>query len=743
MRAFWDQSHEGRNFGDALTAALLPGITWSEPELAELFGVGSSAEAIPAGYRGYVLGTGAMYAKTRLDLSSAKVLAVRGALTAKAAGLSDVLLADLGLLAPDLYGSVLRDVAVGWMPHYVDDRDRDGLRIDVLADPDEIVARASRCERIVTSSLHGLILADALGIPSMWDPHPGVEGKGFKFRDYASSFGETIKPHVWRQAPVEKVAQKQAALRQAIRSLPRPRAVFLVPRRDDNGHRDRLWAWCKARWQRYFPDVAIYEGHHDDGPFNRSAGINRAAALADQDGPWEVGIVIDSDVFLTVSQVRQAIDTARRTGKVTWAHTRWREFHEEYTKRTLEAGTDFGPELDSEDMDVLVQRTNPLSWSCCIAIPRVVWDDLGGFDERFRGWGWEDMAFASAVMGLYDFERLPGDVYNLWHPRSPDRIVKGQPRSTASESYVGNARLGRRYMIALRRDHGKHERLLPSDPDEMARDIDNLLADERSWAEEARRHGMPDWSGWWPTLEELRDSAKAFRADHVADETVTLVVHSGGPLERWEARSAYLRKSLASLAKHVNGPIVQRVLYSDWPAEVRPELDAIAQKHGLYVVGGGNKGYTESRRALWSYLSRRAVGSYVFATEDDFLYERDVDLAPMIRALDADRSLLQVALLRDPYPSEVERGGILGWPADQFTPAGKNGDSRLEHRLFFTANPSLFRRELTEREWPGGTSSERRYGDYLLRDTRARFALWGSGEAWTTHIGKVRAGDVY
>jgi hypothetical protein len=71
------------------------------------------------------------------------------------------------------------------------------------------------------------------------------------------------------------------------------RTVFLVPRRNDNGPRDKLWAYCRARWETYFPDIPIFEGHHDDGPFNRSAAVNRAAKLA---GEWDLGIVIDSDV---------------------------------------------------------------------------------------------------------------------------------------------------------------------------------------------------------------------------------------------------------------------------------------------------------------------------------------------------------------------------------------------------------------------------------------------------------------
>jgi hypothetical protein len=101
---------------------------------------------------------------------------------------------------------------------------------------------------------------------------------------------------------------------------------------------------------------------------------------------------------------------------VTWAHRRWRGLSESWTKRSWTTGGTSAPKSTDDDMDILVERTNPISWSCCIVIPRAVWDDLGGFDERFRGWGFEDMALQSIVVGLYGHERIAGDVYHLWHP---------------------------------------------------------------------------------------------------------------------------------------------------------------------------------------------------------------------------------------------------------------------------------------------------------------------------------------
>jgi len=521
------------------------------------------------------------------------------------------------------------------------------------------------------------------------------------------------------------------------------RVVLLVPRRADHGQRDRLWEWARARWSAIFPEWPIYEGHHETGPFNRSAAVNLAADLADEDGRWDVGVVIDSDVFLRRSAVLAAVLRAAETGKVTWPHTRWRGLSELWTKRMMGDRHDFGPELEHDDMDVLVERTNPLSWSCCIAIPRAAWDRLGGFDERFRGWGFEDMAFQSAVVGLLGFERLDADVYHLWHPRSDERITKGEPAITATAGYVQNGRLGRRYMIALRRDHQQHDRIAPWAPGELERDLANLRRDEEKFEMLARRHGLEDWSEWWPTLEELVEGAKAARTEEYP--AVAMIVRTGGLTETWPERAGYLRRSLASLVENVTGTISRRVIYADWADELRPELEEIAAEFGFYIVGAGQHGFTASTIRLWRYIDTRVTEPFVFLAEDDFEYLRPVDLRPMAETLRRSPRLRQLALLREPcFARELEPGDhILGWDRSGFEDRDQDRPdrARLEHRLFWTMNPSLFPRDVARTPWPMARSSERVFGDLLLRDPGARFAFRGSGEAWIRHIGEVTATD--
>ncbi len=64
--------------------------------------------------------------------------------------------------------------------------------------PLEVVAEIGACKRIVTSSLHGMITADAFGIPRRVEISPALlnetEGGDFKFRDYSASISTRFEP---------------------------------------------------------------------------------------------------------------------------------------------------------------------------------------------------------------------------------------------------------------------------------------------------------------------------------------------------------------------------------------------------------------------------------------------------------------------------------------------------------------------------------------------------------------------
>jgi hypothetical protein len=156
--------------------------------------------------------------------------------------------------------------------------------------------------------------------------------------------------------------------------------------------------------------------------------------MADSVERWDVALIIDSDTVSNHDSVWEAIRYADQTGGLAVAHTQRHMMTERATKDILSGNR------KTWKRGSMIERTWRDSVSCAIAIKRSTWDAIGGFDERFEGWGFEDTAFHFAcetIIGL-PIKKIPGDCYHLWHPPSPET-------SRSSPTYLRNHILRRRY----------------------------------------------------------------------------------------------------------------------------------------------------------------------------------------------------------------------------------------------------------------------------------------------------------
>jgi pyruvyltransferase len=192
-----------QNFGDCLTPLLLERFAgvrsaWAPPETARVVCVGSILEHLPAGWTGTVAGAGKLAEGSRVDLRAAQILALRGPLSARGIR-GDYVVGDPGLLADELVVTATRRHPLGVIPHWSDTRlvmnpafkVPGRVVIDPRGDPLTVVRTIGECEAIVASSLHGIVVADAFGIPRQIEYCASFEHEGgmFKFRDHCAAVG--------------------------------------------------------------------------------------------------------------------------------------------------------------------------------------------------------------------------------------------------------------------------------------------------------------------------------------------------------------------------------------------------------------------------------------------------------------------------------------------------------------------------------------------------------------------------
>lgn len=198
--------HVGRpNFGDDINPTFFRRVGERPVRFAidrdrpHLFGAGSILErATPASI---VCGSGLLRPPVG-PLADAEIVAVRGALSLAACRRPEgVWLGDPLVLVDAFAPQTAKRHRFGFVPHVRSTprwrRLNAGRRhlIHPGWRPWRVIEEIASCDVVFSQSLHGLIVADALGIPNVWvAPADSMTGGRFKFDDYFSTLDAPREP---------------------------------------------------------------------------------------------------------------------------------------------------------------------------------------------------------------------------------------------------------------------------------------------------------------------------------------------------------------------------------------------------------------------------------------------------------------------------------------------------------------------------------------------------------------------
>lgn len=226
--------------------------------------------------------------------------------------------------------------------------------------------------------------------------------------------------------------------------------------------RDRIWAWLRRYWRRHLPGARIIIGYDSSVPFSKTAAVNAAAAKARGD----ILIILDADAYVSpelVLRCANEIRQARRRGRRLWfvPYRRCYRLSESATERVLTSSPRNPWRPDDPPLQTYLDHdhgTRPQyghHYMAMIAIlPREAFEEVGGMDPRFSGWGGEDISFMRAVDTIYvNHKTVDHAVFHLRH----DTLGLGINRQWAGQTKrMPFALLGARYQAA----YGDRARML-------------------------------------------------------------------------------------------------------------------------------------------------------------------------------------------------------------------------------------------------------------------------------------------
>jgi hypothetical protein len=219
----------------------------------------------------------------------------------------------------------------------------------------------------------------------------------------------------------------------------------LVAFRDDteDQHRTKLWDVIQGLLASQLPQAEVVVESDDGTPFCKTAALNRAAARAS----GSVFYILDADSWVPAYQVREAHRWIVN-GKA-WAKP-WNMKYKlgpDATAEILQGGWDGA--YRAEWRRGLEHQGGYLP-APPLLVSRAAFEEVGGLDERFNGWGSEDVSFSQSLQALFGKPMMGrGGCVHLHHPRI-GRSGNDRWEGQTEEDYARSLALAAEYRRASR-----------------------------------------------------------------------------------------------------------------------------------------------------------------------------------------------------------------------------------------------------------------------------------------------------
>ncbi len=207
-------------------------------------------------------------------------------------------------------------------------------------------------------------------------------------------------------------------------------SVLIPYKKQNDSHRELLWANIKQRYKILMPELEICMGLDDSAIYNRARAINNAAKQA----TGNVFILTDADVVFSTEIINRILPIMNDHPWIV-PFTNGYKLTQAATERLISEGLPNSISIGQSDVEISFNFPGTF----ISVVTRENFFKVRGMDERFEGWGGEDDAFRYTLETLCGKHfRLPGEVFHLWH----------KPAEINNEYHDKNLKLLQRYYAA-------------------------------------------------------------------------------------------------------------------------------------------------------------------------------------------------------------------------------------------------------------------------------------------------------
>lgn len=191
-------------------------------------------------------------------------------------------------------------------------------------------------------------------------------------------------------------------------------------------HRARLWNHLRPQWDAAGVRLVVGTDPHaeETGRFSVARALNNAVRQAPDD--VDMFALYGADHVPDPAVLAWAANTLR--------HQAWTPLHRGIhyatpdTTEALLSGRIGAGEMQWRYQDALCPGV--------LAVRRCAWEHVGGMDEGFSGWGWEDTALVDVLRACFPIPepQTLTPLYELWHPETARDMSLDNPNRRRYEA---------------------------------------------------------------------------------------------------------------------------------------------------------------------------------------------------------------------------------------------------------------------------------------------------------------------